>query len=208
MARRHPRRSSPACSPTNYARGGARAAPSDRRRRAGSGASTPGSRSSPPATRGSRRCSASTRHRRRCCSCAAIWACSTPAGSGIVGTRNATLAGRETAAALRLRPRRGGVAVVSGLAKGIDGAAHRGALAAGEMQGRTPGGRRRQRSRSAVPEAERRAVERGVRPRRAHLRVATGHPARRLPVPAAQPDPRRARARCWSWSRVANGAAA
>ena len=51
---------------------------------------------------------------------------------GIVGTRNATLAGRQTATALGFDLAAAGVAVVSGLARGIDGAAHRGALAAGE----------------------------------------------------------------------------
>ena len=51
---------------------------------------------------------------------------------GIVGTRNATLAGRQTATALGFDLAASGVAVVSGLARGIDGAAHRGALAAGE----------------------------------------------------------------------------
>lgn len=47
---------------------------------------------------------------------------------GIVGTRNATRAGRETAAELGHDLAAAGVAVVSGLAKGIDGAAHLGAL--------------------------------------------------------------------------------
>ncbi len=48
---------------------------------------------------------------------------------GIVGTRNATQGGRDTAAALGGGLAEAGVVVVSGLAKGIDGAAHRGALA-------------------------------------------------------------------------------
>ncbi len=48
---------------------------------------------------------------------------------GIVGTRNATQRGRETAARFGHELAAEGVAVVSGLAKGIDGAAHRGALA-------------------------------------------------------------------------------
>jgi DNA processing protein len=50
---------------------------------------------------------------------------------GIVGTRNATQRGRETAAQFGYELAAEGVVVVSGLAKGIDGAAHRGALAAG-----------------------------------------------------------------------------
>lgn len=48
---------------------------------------------------------------------------------GIVGTRNATQRGRETAARFGFELAAGGVVVISGLAKGIDGAAHRGALA-------------------------------------------------------------------------------
>jgi DNA processing protein len=48
---------------------------------------------------------------------------------GIVGTRNATQRGRETAAMFGHELAAAGVAVVSGLARGIDGAAHRGALA-------------------------------------------------------------------------------
>jgi DNA processing protein len=48
----------------------------------------------------------------------------------VVGTRNATAGGLEAAAALGRDLAAVGVSVVSGLAKGIDGAAHRGALAA------------------------------------------------------------------------------
>jgi DNA processing protein len=50
---------------------------------------------------------------------------------GVVGTRNATGVGRQIAERLGRELAEAGVAVVSGLAKGIDGAAHRGALAAG-----------------------------------------------------------------------------
>jgi DNA processing protein len=49
----------------------------------------------------------------------------------VVGTRNATVAGREMATLLAAGLARAGIAVVSGLAKGIDGAAHRGALREG-----------------------------------------------------------------------------
>jgi DNA processing protein len=50
---------------------------------------------------------------------------------GIVGTRNATLAGRSTARRFGRALAAEGVAVVSGLARGVDGEAHRGALDAG-----------------------------------------------------------------------------
>lgn len=49
----------------------------------------------------------------------------------IVGTRNATAAGRATATDLGAALGAAGVTVVSGLARGIDGAAHRGVRAAG-----------------------------------------------------------------------------
>ena len=48
---------------------------------------------------------------------------------GVVGTRNATAAGRATATSLGSDLAASGVHVVSGLARGIDGCAHRGALA-------------------------------------------------------------------------------
>ncbi len=50
---------------------------------------------------------------------------------GLVGTRNATASGRETAATLGRDLSAEGVHIVSGLARGIDGAAHRGAVAGG-----------------------------------------------------------------------------
>ena len=48
----------------------------------------------------------------------------------VIGTRNASLTGRRAATEFGLRLAEHGVRVVSGLARGIDGAAHRGALAA------------------------------------------------------------------------------
>ena len=48
--------------------------------------------------------------------------------AGIVGTRNATAAGRDTATTLGKQLADADVHVVSGLARGIDGCAHRGAL--------------------------------------------------------------------------------
>ena len=57
---------------------------------------------------------------------------------GIVGTRNATAAGREAARSLGLGLGAAGVHVISGLARGIDGYAHRGVLAA-EGEGRPIG---------------------------------------------------------------------
>lgn len=50
---------------------------------------------------------------------------------GVVGTRNATASGRATAFELGEELARSGVAVVSGLARGIDGAAHRGVRSVG-----------------------------------------------------------------------------
>ncbi len=50
---------------------------------------------------------------------------------GIVGSRNATPAGCETAFQLAFELCASGFAITSGLARGIDGAAHRGALAGG-----------------------------------------------------------------------------
>jgi DNA processing protein len=57
---------------------------------------------------------------------------------GVVGTRNATAAGREAARSIGLGLAAAGVHVVSGLARGVDGHAHRGTLAA-EGEGRPIG---------------------------------------------------------------------
>jgi len=58
--------------------------------------------------------------------------------AGVVGTRNTTATGREAARSLGLRLGAAGVHVVSGLARGVDGHAHRGVLAA-EGEGRPIG---------------------------------------------------------------------
>ena len=66
----------------------------------------------------------------------------------IVGTRRCTRYGRDVAYELGRDLAAAGVRVVSGLALGIDGAAHRGALAAG---GGAAGGGGGQRARRRVP---------------------------------------------------------
>jgi DNA processing protein len=60
---------------------------------------------------------------------------------GIVGTRNATLSGRETAGVLGCDLTKQGIHIVSGLARGIDGCAHRGSFRAFEqpLDGIIPG---------------------------------------------------------------------
>jgi DNA processing protein len=52
---------------------------------------------------------------------------------GMVGTRRATAAGRSIAMEIAVELARSGVAIISGLALGIDGAAHRGALACTDL---------------------------------------------------------------------------
>ena len=94
----------------------------------------------------------------------------------------------------RLRPRRrrgrGGLRARQGDRRRGASRCARGRRA--RSRSRTPRGGRRQRRRPAVPEAARRALERGLRTRRAHVGVAAGHAARGVPVPDAQPDPGRA----------------
>lgn len=58
--------------------------------------------------------------------------------AGIVGTRNATDGGRRLATRLGRELAQAGITVVSGLARGIDGCAHRGVLAASPAVGGAP----------------------------------------------------------------------
>ena len=83
----------------------------------------------------------------------------------IVGTRNATRVGREVAHEMGEGLAAVGVAVVSGLALGIDGAAHRGALAV----------------------AGRRAAGAGDGPDRSARRSAWSPPVSTSPIRAATP---------------------
>jgi hypothetical protein len=97
---------------------------------------------------------------RRCCSSAATWTALDARRVAVVGTRNATNAGLDTAHELGADLAAAGVSVVSGLARGIDGAAHRGVRAATP---RAAGRGRRLRPRSPVPSPARRAVALGRR---------------------------------------------
>ena len=139
-----------------------------------------------PTTRGH---SPSTEPRRRCCSIGAISPRSTIAASAssAPATRPCPAARRADASARALSE--AGVAVVSGLARGVDGAAHRGVL---DGDGRPAGRRRRLWTRRRLPARTRRAVERGGRARRAAVRSPAGHGPRGPSVPAAQPCARRA----------------
>ena len=113
-----------------------------------------------------------------------------PDGVAIVGARRATGYGLDVSRALGRGLSRAGVPVVSGLALGLDAAAHQGALEGRGPPGRGPGGG----ARGRLPVAQPRAARGGRGARRGRV----GAPARRLGVPlvlrGAQPDRRRARA--------------
>lgn len=63
-----------------------------------------------------------------------------PMSLAIVGSRHSTVSGREVARSLAFDLGRAGFAVISGLAAGIDGSAHRGALEAGAVTVAVMGG--------------------------------------------------------------------
>ena len=127
---------------------------------------------------------------RRCCSSAATSPCSTPGGSASSAPATPPQRGRDDR--LRARPRarrgrrRGGVGPGQGhRRRGPPWRAGRAAAA-----GRSP-------SSATAPTGRTRSEHtdlwaRGLRARAADLRVAAGHAARAVPLPAAQPDPRRA----------------
>ena len=128
---------------------------------------------------------------------------------GIVGTRNATSVGRETAAGLGHELAAAGVAVVSGLARGIDGAAHRGALAAGAtaaVDARWPSSAMAstRRTRSITPSSGTTVCASG----RADLGMAARHALRTHSASRCATGSWRRCARCWSSSRAASAAAA
>ena len=121
----------------------------------------------------------------------------------IVGTRRCSVTGRGIAYELGRDLAAAGVAVVSGLASGIDGAAHQGALAAG---GAPPIGVVGTRPRRRLPARPDRAVAGRGRGRGAAVRGAARVPARALAVPGPQPHHRRPAPTWSSWSSRTGGA--
>lgn len=109
------------------------------------------------------------------------------AAVSVVGTRTCTPYGISAAGELGYQLAKEGAVVVSGLAKGIDGASHRGALRAGRLYG-SCAGRRRGRGLSGGEPA---ALRGHRRHRRAAERVPAGNGAYGQPLPRPQPHPQR-----------------
>ena len=109
----------------------------------------------------------------------------------IVGSRAATAAGCETAFGFAARLAAHGFAITSGLASGIDAAAHRGALAACGVTVAVCGtGLDR-----VYPPGHARLADRDRGDGRARQRIPDRHAARRVQLPAPQPADVRALAR-------------
>ena len=108
----------------------------------------------------------------------------------IVGTRRCTRAGYDTAYRLGRDLSVAGVSVVSGLAAGIDAAAHRGAV---DAHGASPLRGGRDRARRALPPEQRSALAGRRRGRNARLGGSARRPTRPLALPVAQSHHRRTR---------------
>ena len=103
----------------------------------------------------------------------------------MVGARNASAAACRFARQLAYDLGQQGVAVVSGLARGIDSAAHDGSLETRHDR------RGRRRPRHFLPAREPGPAGGDVRARAGNRRNAAGHRAAGAPLPVSQPDHRR-----------------
>ena len=130
--------------------------------------------------------------RRRCSGRAATLAALARPAVAIVGSRAASPYALAVAERLAADLAARGVVVVSGLARGVDSAAHRGALAAGGVDGRRARLRRRRHLSAPSTRRSRDAIDASGRGRQ---RARAGHAAAAAVLPAAQPHHQRAVAR-------------